>query len=582
MIQLDPIDSLALTLHHTPGVHALLIGSGLSRAAGIPTGWEITLDLIRRLAAVQGITDQSNWTEWYRGRYSTEPSYSEILDALATTAAERRSILQGYIEGGSAGEPRAPTKAHHAIARLVAGAKIRVIVTTNFDRLLENALRDAGVEPTVVASEDALKGATPLVHSRCTVIKLHGDYMDTRIRNTEDELSTYSVGVDALLDEIFDRYGLVVVGWSGEWDMALRAALLRAPSRRYPLYWAARGPIPQLGQDILIHRTGKEILIKDADQFFTELSEKADAVAASDRPHPESVEIALALAKKYCRDDKYSVEWSDLLAKEVDRLRDFITGAEWPTNSPTNETINVLIKVIVARSEALRRMCLIGMRWGTSEARYSVERAIAALTFGSEPTGGFTWLISLREMAASLAFHWGLAGAACRENYQAIQRMLHIPIRRRSEADIPAVMVLPLNTLESVEWKVLTGFENRHTPHSDFMSDVFRTEARDVVIGDADADETWDRAEFIISLEFARLRLDREKETGVWFWVPLGRFVWKREGDPFEARLQRFENLNAADPALQAGLLGGTPVTANEAVMAVRDFVKKHAGSWRW
>lgn len=38
------------------------------------------------------------------------------------------------------------------IARLVAAGHVRVIITTNFDRLIENALREHGVEPTVIAS----------------------------------------------------------------------------------------------------------------------------------------------------------------------------------------------------------------------------------------------------------------------------------------------------------------------------------------------------------------------------------------------------------------------------------------------
>jgi SIR2-like domain len=65
---------------------------------------------------------------------------------------------------------------------------VRVVITTNFDRLIENALREAGVEPTVISSEDAIAGATPLVHSQCTIIKIHGDYLDARIKNTDAEL----------------------------------------------------------------------------------------------------------------------------------------------------------------------------------------------------------------------------------------------------------------------------------------------------------------------------------------------------------------------------------------------------------
>jgi SIR2-like domain len=78
------------------------------------------------------------------------------------------------------------------------------ILTTNFDFLIENALHEAGIEPTVIASEDALAGATPLIHARCIVIKLHGDYLDTRIKNTDAELGGYAPAIDAILDEVLD------------------------------------------------------------------------------------------------------------------------------------------------------------------------------------------------------------------------------------------------------------------------------------------------------------------------------------------------------------------------------------------
>ena len=49
---------------------------------------------------------------------------------------------------------------------------VRVILTTNFDRLIQNALRERGVEPTIIDSVDALNGAEPLAHSTCYVVKL--------------------------------------------------------------------------------------------------------------------------------------------------------------------------------------------------------------------------------------------------------------------------------------------------------------------------------------------------------------------------------------------------------------------------
>lgn len=44
---IDPVHSLAFSIQANRGVYAILLGSGVSRAARIPTGWEITLDLVR-------------------------------------------------------------------------------------------------------------------------------------------------------------------------------------------------------------------------------------------------------------------------------------------------------------------------------------------------------------------------------------------------------------------------------------------------------------------------------------------------------------------------------------------------------
>lgn len=43
----DSSKSLAISLTTAPGKYALLRGSGVSHAVGIPTGWEITLGLVR-------------------------------------------------------------------------------------------------------------------------------------------------------------------------------------------------------------------------------------------------------------------------------------------------------------------------------------------------------------------------------------------------------------------------------------------------------------------------------------------------------------------------------------------------------
>jgi hypothetical protein len=94
----DPLTQLAFSMFENKGVYALLLGSGLSRAAEIPTGWEITLDLVRRIALAKGVEDQTDWAEWYRKTAGKEPNYSLLLEEISSSPAERRSILHGYIE----------------------------------------------------------------------------------------------------------------------------------------------------------------------------------------------------------------------------------------------------------------------------------------------------------------------------------------------------------------------------------------------------------------------------------------------------------------------------------------------------
>src|SRR5258705_8266718 len=174
----------AFSLMENRGVFAVLLGSGVSRAAQIPTGWEITLDLIRRVAVAQGVGEQPDWAAWYRKQTEQEPNYSTLLEELALSPEERRSILHGYIEPSEQDrleKRKIPTEAHHAVADLVAGGYIRLIITKKFDRSMWNVCREKGVEPTVVASVDALSGAEPLTHSACYILKLHGDYQDATI-----------------------------------------------------------------------------------------------------------------------------------------------------------------------------------------------------------------------------------------------------------------------------------------------------------------------------------------------------------------------------------------------------------------
>jgi len=51
---------------------------------------------------------------------------------------------------------------------------IRIVITTNFDRLFEQACYDCVIPPTVASSE--VVEMLPLAHQRLLILKIHGGY----------------------------------------------------------------------------------------------------------------------------------------------------------------------------------------------------------------------------------------------------------------------------------------------------------------------------------------------------------------------------------------------------------------------
>ena len=274
---IDPMVSLAFALQSNRGAYAALVGSGVSVGAGIPTGWQVTLDLISKVARVLGEDAGDDVAGWYQQRFGEEPDYSKLLDTLARSPAERSALLRSYFEPTAEERARGvkvPGAAHTALADLAASGHVRLFVTTNFDRLIEQALEAAGVTPRVLSTPDSILGSPPLSQAGCTVLKLHGDYMDTRIKNTPAELDSYEEVVDALLDRIIDEHGFIVCGWSAAWDAALRRAFERTKSRQYTTYWADVVPPGEHASRLIELLHGEFVQVKGADAFFTDIVEK--------------------------------------------------------------------------------------------------------------------------------------------------------------------------------------------------------------------------------------------------------------------------------------------------------------------
>ena len=378
---IDPVHSLAFSIQANPGVYALLLGSGVSRAAKIPTGWEITLDLVRKLANLHGEATDPDTEGWYRDKFNEEANYSSLLDTLARTQAERQGILRAYIEPNDQerenGEKQ-PTAVHRAIATLVAQGFVKVVLTTNFDRLIELALQEAGIAPKVLSTPEEVESMLPPTHTKCCVFKVHGDYQDIRIRNTPAELAEYPPVFDQLLDRIFDEFGLIVCGWSGEWDVALRKAICRAPSRRFTTYWAAHREPGEEAAKLLNHRDAQVIPIEDADTFFQTVQQHVESIDRYSQPHPLSTEAAVASLKRYLSEPRFRIQLSDLVDGTVGRIVEVTSGEGFDMYNPepTTESVTARVRAYEAACSTLLAMATVGGFWA-EEAHVPVwQRAL--------------------------------------------------------------------------------------------------------------------------------------------------------------------------------------------------------------
>lgn len=83
-LSVDHTIPLAVAVQAERGCMAILIGSGISRSAAIPTGWEVTLDLARRVAAIRGEADPSDPAAWFETTFGEPPTYDRMLEMLGS------------------------------------------------------------------------------------------------------------------------------------------------------------------------------------------------------------------------------------------------------------------------------------------------------------------------------------------------------------------------------------------------------------------------------------------------------------------------------------------------------------------
>lgn len=309
-MSIDPILPLSIAMAEGKGTYAVFLGSGVSKEAGIPTGGEIFYNAVKLLYKLDNnigeIENNEDVDIWFEKSEYKDFTYSKILEELCPKPEERRQFLEEHFLG------KKPTDSHYLIADLVSKDMVKVIVTTNFDRLMETALDSRNIAYTIISSEEELKTSHPREHSNCWILKLHGDYKRLNIKNTNKELEKLEDNIEKEFQEILDRFGIVMVGYSGS-DRGVMTCFKKRDSK-YTLYWLARDKINDDAKEMVNSQDGRIIKRESSDKFFEELKNKIDLFQAHETG--ETPEFLIKTTKGFIRNMDF-INFHEMFEKQT-------------------------------------------------------------------------------------------------------------------------------------------------------------------------------------------------------------------------------------------------------------------------
>jgi hypothetical protein len=270
---LMPIDEFLRLFPIRSSSLAWFLGAGASASARLPTAgdliWRFKRTLYCTSTKVDPRTCEDLGNDVVRerlqsyldstGKYpalNTPVEYASYFELTYPDPGDRRRFLETMLHGAT------PAYGHHILAALMKAGHVRLVWTTNFDRLVEDAtaatygststLTVSTIDSSSVALRALNEGRWPILG------KLHGDFQSVALKNTTDELKTQEGALRAALVESCKRFGLIVAGYSGRDDSVMNA-LEEAVSQpnAYPagLFWVTKAGWP-------VYRRVEELLAR--------------------------------------------------------------------------------------------------------------------------------------------------------------------------------------------------------------------------------------------------------------------------------------------------------------------------------
>lgn len=382
-----------------PRKFCFVLGAGASRTSGIKSGQELVKIWDKEL------------------REQNEEAYTRWRDELKITDSNMSSHYGNYYEKRFSRCPADglnyiesimksahPSAGYVMLAFILSNTPHKIVVTTNFDHLTEDAVRYYAHEIPLVIGHESLTHYVTSHPVRPTVVKIHHDLLFDP-KNRFEDLQTLSENWSCVLERIFENFHPVFIGYAGN-DKNLMDFLIShsehfASNRwKYP-YWLLYKTDPFDGSVkefmdgchgmIVRHDGFDEVMLRlgasfgyripteaeflvDAKQRFTSLKDAIDIL--SDKANPNTVvECSIANAFIGSNDVHKAL---DQIACESEAQKMYHTATRYIHIGMYKEAQDILKQLTALEPDNLR------YRYKYAETFYSLNDYVSGLAAAEE------------------------------------------------------------------------------------------------------------------------------------------------------------------------------------------------------
>lgn len=261
--------------------YAFILGAGASKSSGINTGQELAQRWLEEIYRRECLDKASSIEEWLA---SGNSGFSDSTISYAHAGNHYPQIFErrfygdreaGYAALEDAIEGKIPSLGYSLLASIIQETRHKVVITTNFDNLVADALSMQAHQSPLIVAHESLAGFVRPNLRRPLVAKIHRDLFLSP-KNDHTGVSTMEESWKEALKKIFQHYTPIVIGYGGN-DGSLMDMLNDLPEGSISgrIFWCCRdSAIPQKAKDVLIKHKGVLTKIAGFDEFMLQLAEK--------------------------------------------------------------------------------------------------------------------------------------------------------------------------------------------------------------------------------------------------------------------------------------------------------------------